>query len=136
MSAQTATADDLHRAVRHARLRWVGIPMFWVGAAGLVLALLAWVSGRVGFGAVGLYMAATGLSLGSFGVNNDTALALAQRAPREELPAALREELATDLRAHPAQVSGLVPSPVVAQGVLLVALVLHGLAATVLARAL
>lgn len=135
MSTATA-ADDITRATRHARLRWVGVPLFWLGALGLLTALGGWLTGRSGFGPVALYMAATGLSLGSFGVNNDTALALALRPPAESLPAPLRAELQDELRSDRRAVTGLVPAPVAGQVVVLIALTLHALAATVLLRKL
>ena len=125
MSTDSATAELLSRATLHARLRWIGVPLFWIGALGLVSSVVALILGKVGFLGVGLYMAATGISLGSFGLNNDTALALSQRAPRERLSPDLRAELESELKVNRVAVTGLSPAPVAALVVIALALVLH-----------
>ena len=52
------------------------MPLFTLGVLGFLLAIFAWLTAGGRGGTVMLYVAATGLSLGTFGTHNDTALAL------------------------------------------------------------
>ncbi|MFZ5481488.1 MAG: hypothetical protein ACOZNI_32300 [Myxococcota bacterium] len=89
-------------ADRHARLRWVGIALFWFGVAAFALNLGAAVTGRASFARVLLGVAAMGFSLGAFGTNNDTALhAMAELAKRDLLPARFAGEWAHELATRP-----------------------------------
>ena len=112
-------------AAKHARARWVGIPLFWLGACGLIASLALWIGGQVPGAAVLLYIAATGLSLATFGTHNDTSLAWMVRAPEAELPPQLVVELREELEADRAGVSGLNPSPKVAWVMTFIAIGLH-----------
>jgi hypothetical protein len=75
-----------------------------------------------------LYVAATGLSIGSFGLNNDTALALLLRT-QEPLPAAAQRELNDELARDKAETNALSPSPKASFAAMVLALFLHGAAA-------
>ncbi len=112
-------------ASRHARARWLGVPLFWLGAIGLCSGLVLWLTGRAPGAVVLLYIAATGLSLATFGTHNDTALAWMVRAPEGELPGPSAAELREELEADRAGVSSLSPSPKVAWAMTVIALALH-----------
>lgn len=118
---------DLARAAqRHATLRWVGVPLFGFGLLGLVTALGLILTRDAAWSGMMLYIAASGLSLATFGTHNDTALALAQRAaPEAGLPEALRRELEEELERDRQEVIGLSPSPRAALAVTMIALTLH-----------
>jgi hypothetical protein len=119
---------SLSQAMRHRSLRWFGVPLFWLGAAGICAALVAKLAAEGSWGGVMLYVAATGLSIGSFGLNNDTALALLLRT-QEPLPAAAERELNDELARDKAETNALSPSPKASFAAMALALVLHGVAA-------
>ncbi|MFT5587086.1 MAG: hypothetical protein ACI9VR_004694 [Cognaticolwellia sp.] len=114
--------------MRHRSLRWFGVPLFWLGAMGICAALAAKLGANGSWGGVMLYVGATGLSLGSFGLNNDTALALLLRA-QETLPIAAETELQTELTRDKAETNALAASPVASFSAMGLALLLHAAAA-------
>lgn len=124
----------VHEARRHAGLRWLGAAAFVIAALGLVLALGLWLTGRGTGGLVMLAVATTGLSLGTFGLHNDTALALFHRAGPQALDDAARAELSAE--PDPRALAALAPMPRLALGVTVVALGLHALLLTRLTAAL
>ena len=130
-----ADTSSAHARV-HARLRLLGIPMFGIGALGLVASLGLWVADIAPGACVMLYIASTGLSLATFGTHNDTALAWMVRAGEEALDPGLRTELRDELATDRVAVSGLTPTPKIAWAMPLIALPLHTWAAWRLAGAL
>ena len=121
-------------AARHAKLRYLGMPLFVLGLLGILAALGLWLSGSGKGGWVLLYVASTGLSLATFGSNNDTAIAYMVRA--EGLPDGLRSELEWEMKRDLAGTQALIPTPKTAYAMLLIALTLHALAASRLISAL
>lgn len=119
------TSPDADIALRHARLRWVGVPLFFVGVVGLLAAISLVLRTDARWGGVMLYVATTGLSLAVFGLHNDTALAFAHRAHRDALPRALEFELNAETARDKKAITKLAPSPRAALVVTLVALCLH-----------
>ncbi len=75
-----------------------------------------------------LYMAATGLSLASFGLNNDTALAWLIRA-QAPLPPAAAKEIQKELARDRAETNALSASPIASFFAMALALLLHAAAA-------
>lgn len=120
---------DAARASRHATLRWIGVPLFFLGALGIVAAIGAVAMTDLRAGTILLYMGATGFSLGTFGTHNDTALALAQRVESKQLDAGLRSELEADLKADKVTTSALAATPRTAWFATACALLLHGVGA-------
>lgn len=123
-------------AARHASLRWIGVPLFALGALGFVTAIAAVAMTDLRAGTILLYMGATGFSLGTFGTHNDTALALAQRAEPKQLAPGLRAELEADLKADKATTAALAATPKTAWFATVCALLLHGVGAWRLASVL
>ena len=119
---------SLRQAMRHRSLRWFGVPLFWLGLAGICAALAAKLAAQGSWGGVMLYLGATGLSLGSFGLNNDTAIALMLRT-EEPLPALAQRELQGELDRDKAETNALSPSPTASYAAMALALVLHSAAA-------
>ncbi len=126
----------LASARTHARLRLLGIPLFWGGALGFVASLALWIGGTAPFACVMLYIASTGLSLATFGTHNDTALAWMVRAGESALDPGLRTELRAELALDRQGVSSLNPTPKVAWAMTVIALLLHTWAAWRLVGAL
>ncbi len=122
----TGQASLRARAARHAKLRYIGIPMFCLGAVGIVTALGLWLGGDGKGGWVLLYIGATGLSLATFGTHNDTAIAYMVRA--EGLPEALKTELKQEMDRDRAGTQELAPTPGIASAMTLIAIALHVLA--------
>jgi hypothetical protein len=83
-----------------------------------------------------LYVAATGLSLATFGTHNDTALGWMVRAGDDTLDPVLRAELRTELSADRAEVTSLSPTPKIAWTMTVIAVTLHVWAAWRLVGAL
>ena len=103
-------SENAVRAVRHARLRWVGAPLLLSGFGLLLFAIYSALTGG-SLLTVGLGMFGCGLALASFGANHDTAMALAFSSRDEGLPDALNDELNEELeRDRDAVVHGR-PSP-------------------------
>ena len=123
--AERAPQRLVLEARRHAGLRWIGALAFGVAALGLVLAIGLWVTGAATGGLVMLGVATTGLSLGTFGLHNDTALALMHRAGPQTLDDDARAELAAE--PDPRALAALAPMPRLALGVTVIALGLHAL---------
>ena len=122
-------SQELSAAQRHAAARYVGMPLFVAGATGFAYALFTWITGDTPGGAVMLYMGATGLSLGTFGTHNDTAIAYMQRVDRAALPDGMADELRGELERDRQETQDLSPSPKMAWGITVVALLLHTAAA-------
>jgi hypothetical protein len=119
--------DLLTTARRHTRLRWVGIGLFWVS---LLLFLAA--AGTVATGhmppmrmLVGVMC--MGLSLGSFGTANDTAL-WALRELGDGVPAEFQAEWQEELRLRRARLPSLHGSPKMAGLLPLLTLAAQGFA--------
>jgi hypothetical protein len=121
--------SSLDSARTHARLRMLGVPLFWVGACGLLATLGLWIAGMVPGACVMLYVASTGLSLATFGTHNDSALAWMMRAGEDALDPDLRSELRQELAADRQGVSALTPTPRIAWAMTFIALGLHAWAA-------
>ena len=121
-------------ARRHAGLRWIGAVAFVIATIGLLLSVGLWVTGAAPGGLVMLGVATTGLSLGTFGLHNDTALALMHRAGPQALDDDARAELAAE--PDPRALAALAPMPRLALGVTVIALGLHALLLTRLTAAL
>lgn len=130
------TADAVNAARRHAAARYLGMPMFTLGALGLLAALYAWLAAAGTGGGVMLYLGATGLSLGTFGTHNDTALARMVQAGREALPPPLAAELGGELERDRQATLDLSATPKIAWGITLVALAFHAFAGWRLAAAM
>jgi hypothetical protein len=110
----TSTVQDgsIHRALRHARARWLGVVLMGLGLALLLLgAWLAW----VGYNPISqllLPFATIGLGLATFGTHNDTALSLlAERRLGDPLPERLSVELDQEFIFHRLDLSDLRPTP-------------------------
>jgi hypothetical protein len=89
-------------AALHARLRWLGIVLFGVALVGFALTVGAVVTGRAPGGRIVGALLGMGLSLASFGTNNDTALhAMAELARKDLLPSRFAAEWAHEVRVRP-----------------------------------
>ncbi len=112
------------RAVMHARLRWVGVAAFLAASCVFVALVVAGVTRGLPPRAMLPGVAALGLALGAFGINNDTALRLAEDAAGrgEPLPAWLSAELAHERRVRGVRLGTLHASPRAAWGMPFVAL--------------
>ena len=113
------------------------MPLFTLGVLGFLFAVFAWLTADGRGGTVMLYVAATGLSLGTFGIHNDTALALlasdaagGSAARAERPPQALADELAAERRRDAINLAALKATPKTAWGITLIALSLHVWAAS------
>ena len=95
--AAAVKASNVNAAVRHARLRWAGAPLLLAGVVLFGLALLQVARGGVPWFAVMVGLFGVGLGLASFGANHDSAMALALRAERSELPRGMQQELDEEL---------------------------------------
>ena len=101
------------RAMLHARARWIGVACFLVAVVELAALLIAAARGLSPWSRVPLGLFAAGISLGTFGANNDTALVYASReaSAGREVPVGLGAELAHEGRVRPGHVVGLHASP-------------------------
>jgi hypothetical protein len=91
------------KAVRYSRLRWIGVAFFCLAVPNLVAAIAAVATDRASGGLIAISLFATGLSLGSFGTNDDAALhAMSDLARRDALPANLAAEYAAERKKRPA----------------------------------
>lgn len=132
--AERAPQRLVLEAKRHAGLRWIGALAFMIAAVALALCVGLWVTGAATGGLVMLGVATTGLSLGTFGLHNDTALALMHRAGPQALSEDARAELAAE--PDPRALAALAPMPRMAFGVTVIALVLHAVLFTRLSAVL
>ena len=123
-------------AMRHASLRWVGPPLLVTGLSMVVWALAGVFAGG-SWMTLGLTLFGTGLGLGSFGANNDTALSFAARVAEATggrgertglLSDKLESELADELERDKPGIMGLHPTPRVALGLPVVAVLVQLLA--------
>ncbi len=97
---------------RHARLRWLGVALFGVALLVLATHVGAVVTARAPLKLVLLSVFGLGVSLGTFGANDDTALhALAELARRGRVPARHQAEWDRERAARPARLLGLHASP-------------------------
>jgi hypothetical protein len=100
------------KAARYAALRWLGVAGFLLAAALLLGGLAAVATGRASFGLLPLCLLGLGLSLGSFGTNDDAALhAFAELARRGALPDRFRAEWEAERARRPARVSAVHDHP-------------------------
>ena len=76
MTTTSPPLPAIRQAARHARMRWLGVGLFFGGALSLGAALAGLPLGHTSVGDILVCMFATGLGLGTFGSHNDTALAL------------------------------------------------------------
>ena len=116
-------------ARRYARLRWVGIGLFWFSLALLFELLVAVLAGwlpasRLLVGVLGL-----GLSLGSFGTASDTALwAMRELRAQNQLPPAFHAEWKQELQHRPERIRTLHGAPRMALLMPLLAMAAQGAA--------
>ena len=93
------------KAVRYSRLRWIVVAYFCLAVPKLVAAIAAVATDRASGGLIAISLFATGLSLGSFGTNDDAALhAMSDLARRDALPANLAAEYAAERKKRPARI--------------------------------
>lgn len=93
------------KARRYATLRWVGVALFCVAAPNLLAAIGAVATDRASGGLILVSLFATGLSLGSFGTNDDAALhAFAELDRREALNPTFKAELDAERKKRPGRV--------------------------------
>lgn len=112
-------------AARCALLRWVGMAAFVVAAVAFAGLLAAAATGRAPWSRVPLGVVAMGISLGAFGVNDDTFLhALGDLHRRGVLPARWAAEWERERKARPAR--ALHASPKMAAALPVAALALVG----------
>ena len=114
---------------RHAMLRYLGMPLFLGGALGLVGGLVGWITGALPGAVPLLYLGATGLSLGTFGIHNDTALAAMVAVGEDALDAGHRGELRAELERDRSSTLELQAMPKTAAAITVLALAFHALAA-------
>lgn len=95
------------KARRYSRLRWIGVALFCVAAPNLLAAIGAFATDRAPGGIIAISLFACGLSLGSFGSNDDAALhAYADLDRREALDGAAKAELDAERKRRPGRVEG------------------------------
>jgi hypothetical protein len=100
------------RVTFHTRLRWLGVAFFFVAAVLLAGGVGAIATGQVGLKILPWCLLALGTSLGSFGTNDDTALALlAELGRRGQLPDAYRAEFAAEHKVRGPRISTLHDHP-------------------------
>lgn len=96
----------------HRALRWVGVALFLLAVPAAVLVVLEVLAWRSPPGHLLNIVLALGTSLGTFGVNNDTALAGMLRAERSGgLVSAVAAELALERARRPVQLDAVHASP-------------------------
>lgn len=118
------------KARRYAALRWLGIALFCVAAPNLLAAIAAVATDRAGGGLVAISLFATGVSLGTFGSNDDSTLhAYSNLEIREALDSRMQAELDAERAKRPGRVEAChdhpkatVLLPVIATAVLLLAM--------------
>ncbi|MDP6935017.1 MAG: hypothetical protein QGG40_18995, partial [Myxococcota bacterium] len=129
----SATSAPLASAARrHALLRWIGAPLFLAGLGLLCWSIVTVVTGGAWW-TIPMALLCTGLGLGAFGSNNDTALALARDVQLEmssgqgvdALGPRLGRELERDLEKDRQEVLGLSATPKVGMILPLVCLALQ-----------
>lgn len=93
------------KARRYAALRWIGVGLFCVAAPNLLAAIGAVATDKAGGGLIAISLFATGLSLGSFGSNDDAALhAFADLDRRDALDPKFKAELDAERRKRPGRI--------------------------------
>ena len=104
--------EDVSRATRHARLRWIGAPLLLSGVTLIGFAVYGWLTGGSGWD-VAASCFGTGLALASFGANHDAAMGYAFLAQDAGLPQALGDELEAELARDRPGVVQVRPAPTV-----------------------
>ncbi len=100
------------RAVRYSRLRWVGAALFCVAAPNLGAAIGAVAADRATGGLIAVSLFALGLSLGSFGTNDDAALhAYVTLARQDALPPGFQAELDAERKKRPQRLAAVHDHP-------------------------
>ncbi len=105
-------SEDVVRAIRHARLRWVGAPLLLSGVSLIGYAVYGWLTGGSGW-TTGAACFGTGLALASFGANHDAAMGYALLAQDAGLPQSLQDELEAELVRDRPGVMNVRPAPTV-----------------------
>jgi hypothetical protein len=96
---------DAGRVDLYTRLRWVGVALFCVAAPVFAAAVTGWVLGQTPGGLIPWAMFAMGLSLGSFGSNDDSAVyQLRELARAGAVPERHRAEWDAERRARPGRI--------------------------------
>jgi hypothetical protein len=99
-------------AARHARLRWGGIAQFLLGVLALGAALTGLAVGYSSIGDVLVCVFATAMGLATFGMHNDTALALLRdNRWLEHTPKALVREIDSEVLFNRLELSELEATP-------------------------
>jgi hypothetical protein len=119
--------ENVARAIRHARLRWIGAPLLLTGSSTLVLAVYRAFVGGSGW-TVGLAAFGTGLALATFGANHDTAMAYGFAAREEALPRALKDEINEELERNRGGIVDTRPAPRIGHVIPVVAFTVQALA--------
>lgn len=100
------------RADLHGRLRWLGVAFFAVAAVLFVGGVGAVVTGKSGGGIIPWCLLSMGVSLGTFGTNDDTTLhLLTELARKEALPTRHRGEFDAERKVRGARLSTLHDHP-------------------------
>ena len=122
------SAETVALARRHLSMRWLGIPLFLLGVAGLGTSSGLLILDRAPWHLVLWYFGATALSLGTFGNHSDTGIAFMVRAEPGDLTPPMRAELREELNRDRAGTLALRPAPMAAATLTLMALAFHILA--------
>jgi len=123
------TDDSVALAHRHLAMRWIGIPLFLLGFAGLCLGAGLLVLDQASWHVVLWYIGATALSLGAFGNHSDTGIAFMVQADSASLTPEMRSELREEFSRDRAGTLALRPHPMAAAAITLLAMLFHVLAA-------
>lgn len=91
-------------------LRWAGLPLLFTGVCLLLLAIAMVATGQAPWHRILLGMLATGTGLASFGVPNDTALALMKHHP-SALDDAMKAELSQERTRRAEALASVGPQP-------------------------
>ncbi len=111
-SPPTGEPAAIRAAARHAQLRWFGVALFIAAVLVLGGALAGVILGAGRVGDIFVAMFACGLSLGTFGSHNDTALSLLRdNRWQPDTPAHLVHEIDSAVLFERLQLSRLEPTP-------------------------
>lgn len=120
---------EVGRADLHTRLRWIGVALFCVAAPVFAAAVVGWILGETPGKLIPWALFAMGLSLGSFGSNDDSAVYyLRELARADAVPERHRAEWDAERRARPARVTAVHAHPKAAWILPIAALVMVGIA--------
>ena len=115
-------AELLGRWGLHHRWRWIGIGIFCCALPGPAVAITSVIVKGASLKLVPLSVATLGLSLGSFGTANDTAVHALRELDRRGVEVPSEIELATEQRKRPERLAALHDSPKAAMVLPVVAL--------------